>query len=65
MVRQIIKYEHVLDFFEIGCDKVLFDGLKITRETELCNTYMGKFPVILITLQRINTSQFWSLKFQA
>ena len=25
-------------FFEIGCDKVLFDGLEITRETELCNT---------------------------
>lgn len=30
-------------FFEIGCDKTLFDGLKISEEKELCQEYMGQF----------------------
>ena len=38
-------------FFAIGCDKTLFHGLEIAGETELCNTYMGRFPVISITLK--------------
>lgn len=38
-------------FFEIGTDKTLFDGLKITRETNLCEKYMGRFPVISISLK--------------
>ncbi|MDO5424716.1 MAG: AAA family ATPase [Eubacteriales bacterium] len=45
-------------FFEIGCDRPLFDGLKITRETELCEAYMGKFPVISITLKGVDGSSF-------
>lgn len=32
-------------FFEIGCEKELFAGLKISNEAELCQKYMGKFPV--------------------
>ncbi len=38
-------------FFEIGCDKALFDGLEISQETQLCEEYQGKFPVISITLK--------------
>ena len=38
-------------FFEIGCNRTLFDGLKIAEEKELCDKYMGKFPVISITLK--------------
>ena len=38
-------------FFEISCDKALFDGLEISRETQLCEEYQGKFPVISITLK--------------
>lgn len=38
-------------FFEIGCNKELFDGLKIAQEQELCEQYMGQFPVIFITLK--------------
>lgn len=38
-------------FFEIGCDKTLFDGLKISEEKELCQEYMGQFPVISISLK--------------
>lgn len=41
-------------FFEIGTDKKLFDGLKISREKELCETYMGKFPVVSITLKGVD-----------
>lgn len=40
-------------FFEIGCDKTLFDGLAITRETQLCEKYMGKFPVVSISLKGV------------
>lgn len=41
-------------FFEIGADRELFDGLKIVREKELCEAYMGKFPVISITLKSVD-----------
>ena len=40
-------------FFEIGCDKTLFQGLKISEEKELCKEYMGQFPVISISLKRV------------
>lgn len=45
-------------FFEIGCNKALFDGLEIAKETELCNTYMGRYPVISITLKGINGADY-------
>ena len=45
-------------FFEIGCDKRLFDGLKISREKELCEKYMGQFPVISITLKGVDGLSF-------
>ncbi|MDE7477910.1 MAG: ATP-binding protein [Lachnospiraceae bacterium] len=38
-------------FFEIDSDSALFDGLEISREKQLCAEYMGKFPVISITLK--------------
>lgn len=41
-------------FFEIGCDRTLFDGLTISKEKELCGEYMGKFPVIAISLKSVN-----------
>lgn len=41
------------NFFEIGCNRDLFAGLKISQETELCETYMGQFPVISITLKSV------------
>ena len=38
-------------FFEIGCDRELFDGLAIAEDKALCEEYMGRFPVIFITLK--------------
>ena len=45
-------------FFEIGCDKSLFDGLRIAEESMLCETYMGKFPVISISLKGIDAADY-------
>ena len=38
-------------FFEYGCDYQLFEGLAIAKEEKLCEEYMGKFPVISISLK--------------
>lgn len=40
-------------FFEIGSKKALFDGLAISKEKDLCEAYMGKFPVISISLKNV------------
>lgn len=45
-------------FFEIGCDKALFDGLVIAEDKELCEKYMGKFPVISISLKGIAAGDY-------
>lgn len=41
-------------FFEIGKDKTLFDGLRISDNQELCEKYQGKFPVVSVSLKGIN-----------
>jgi hypothetical protein len=41
-------------FFEVGCKKELFDGLKIAQEKELCEEYMGQYPVISISLKDVD-----------
>ena len=45
-------------FFEIGTDKSLFGGLAISKETGLCEKYMGQYPVISITLKNIDAGNF-------
>ena len=45
-------------FFEIGRDKSLFEGLKISQEKELCEEYMGQFPVISITLKSVDGANY-------
>ncbi len=47
-------------FFEIGGDPALFYGLKITKEKELCEEYMGQFPVISISLKSVDGLNFES-----
>lgn len=41
-------------FFEVESDPSYFDGLKIMEEKELCEEYMGKFPVISISLKGVD-----------
>lgn len=41
-------------FFSVHTDKSLFDGLAISKETELCEKYMGRFPVVSISLKGID-----------
>ena len=45
-------------FFSVHSDHTLFDGLKVTEERELCEKYMGKFPVILISLKGIEALNY-------
>ena len=45
-------------FFEIGSDPALFNSLKIAQEKELCEKYMGKFPVIFISLKSVDGLHF-------
>ena len=40
-------------FFEIGTAPALFDGLYISDNKELCDTYMGKYPVIFLSLKGV------------
>lgn len=49
-------------FFEIGTNSILFDGLEISNEKELCHKYMGKFPVISITLKEATGENFTDAK---
>lgn len=42
------------NFFEIGSDPSLFDGLEITKNKVICNEYMGKYPVISISLKGVS-----------
>ena len=45
-------------FFEIGTDKTLFDGLYISKNKQFCEEYMGKFPVVFLTLKGVEGSTF-------
>ena len=49
-------------FFEAGSDRTLFDGLEISGEKELCDKYMGKFPVISISLKEVGGESFEAAK---
>jgi hypothetical protein len=46
------------NFFEIGADKTLFDGLYISGNQTLCEEYMGKFPVIFLSLKGVDGLAF-------
>ena len=52
------QYEYVTYFFEIGMDKITFEGLYISKNKELCDEYMGKYPVIFLSLKGIDGLTF-------
>ena len=45
-------------FFSIERDQSIFDGLEISKDTKLCEEYMGKYPVISISLKGINAATY-------
>ena len=45
-------------FFSIEGDKSIFDGLEILKDPKLCDEYMGKYPVISVSLKGINASAY-------
>lgn len=45
-------------FFEVGADKMLFDGLYISHNKQFCEEYMGKFPVVFLTLKGVEGTTF-------
>mgnify|MGYP007015027544 CR=1 FL=1 len=40
-------------FFEIGTDTTFFDGLYISKNQALCEEYMGKYPVVFLSLKSV------------
>lgn len=51
-------------FFEIGTDPALFDGLYISQNQKLCEEYMGKFPVIFLSLKSVEGLTFEQAKYR-
>ncbi len=45
-------------FFSLKGDKSIFDGLKISKEAMLCREYMGKFPVVSVSLKGIDARNY-------
>lgn len=52
-------------FFDLNTDKSMFNGLKISGEKELCEAYMGKFPVISISLKSIDAGDYETARAMA
>lgn len=45
-------------FFETGCDRTLFEGLYISGKKDICDRYMGRFPVISVSLKDVDAADF-------
>ena len=45
-------------FFSIEREQSIFEGLEISKDTKLCEAYMGKYPVISISLKGINAATY-------
>lgn len=50
------------NFFELGSDAGLFEGLDIAEETELCREYQGQFPVVSVSLKDVEADDFISAR---
>lgn len=52
----------IRSFLEYGADNTLFNGLEISKEKELCDRHMGKYPVISISLKGINAGDYMTAR---
>ncbi len=53
-----LNIDMLKSFFEIGADVSLFDGLEISKEKELCEQYMGRYPVISVSLKDVDGENY-------
>lgn len=53
-----LNMDMLKEFFECGANPALFDGLAISKETELCEKYMGKYPIISISFRGVEAETF-------
>lgn len=51
-------------FFEIGTDEALFSDLYILKNRELCEEYMGKFPVVFLSLKGVEGLTFEAARYR-
>lgn len=51
-------------FFETGSDSSLFDGLYIAENKALCEEYMGKYPVIFLSLKSVEGLNFEDARYR-
>ena len=51
-------------FFEAGTDATLFDGLYISQNSQMCEAYMGKFPVIFLSLKGVEGLTFEQAEYR-
>ena len=51
-------------FFEIGTDGALFDDLYISKNTKLCEKYLGKYPVVFLSLKNVDGLTFEEAKYK-
>ena len=51
-------------FFSIGAEAVLFDGLYISQNEEICKQHMGKYPVIFLSLKGVEGLTFERAKYR-
>lgn len=51
-------------FFETGTDASLFDGLYISGNKEICDEYMGKYPVIFLSLKDVDGLKYENAKYR-
>lgn len=59
-----IKYEYAAGFFETGADTTLFDGLYIAGNKEICEQYMGKYPVIFLSLKSVEGLSYEDARYR-
>ena len=51
-------------FFEMGADASLFEGLYITKNKAICEEYMGRYPVIFLSLKSVEGLDFEAARYR-
>ena len=55
-----LNMDMLKSFFEMGTDSSVFEGLAIWKQTEMCNRYMGQYPVISLSFKDVGGMDYIS-----